>query len=271
MTIELFVPQLVRLGAPTCILCKSAAYPDGKLMNGLNCTCAVEAMWLYRASQGRLNVGACHVRDLTNDCSGGTDLQQMKAVSVHYGFSGTLYQPVAFDTVASLVATGRYGAHLQISYRAFVGTPFDREATRFQGNHDIFGSTRGKTSGTTRIGDPLATGFADIPNSLLKTAAGLLDIGGGVTLNTEAGYGKCYAYLTPADPALWGTDVSAAIRAVDPGGTKVAAALRKAGQSFGYAINIADLVAAFKKIGHRYGTTVDPSDVQWLLTWATTH
>jgi hypothetical protein len=32
-----------------------------------------------------------------------------------------------------------------------------------------------------------------------------------------------------------------------------------------------DLKAAFDKIGHDYGSTVDPTDVQYLLKWAVAH
>lgn len=266
MVAEIFVPQLVRSGAPTCTLC------GGKVMNGLNCTCATETMWLFRATQGKVHTTACYVRDLTNDCDGGTNLRQMEIVSAHFGVTtGKVYQPIDFDTVSMLVATGRYGAHLNISYRAFVGTPYDREGGRFSGNHDIYLSNRGLVNGTLRTGDPLATGYADIPKSLLKSAAGLLDLGGGTTLNSVAGFGKCYAYVTPGDPNLWGPDVPGAIEAVDPAGTRVAAAVRKAGQNYGFSVGMADLAAAMRKVHHNYGSVLDASDVRWLLNWAATH
>jgi hypothetical protein len=71
--------------------------------------------------------------------------------------------------------------------------------------------------------------------------------------------------------SLWGSDVSAAVRAVDPPGTKVASAIRKTGWNYGTLINVGDLAAALKRAGHNYGSVVDPSDVQWLLAWAAKH
>ncbi len=111
MTVELFAPQLVRTGAPLCTLC------SGKTMNGLNCTCACERMWLYRASQGTINVSVCHIRDLTDDCVGGTNLRQMEAISAHYGITkGQVYQPATTSMILGLVETRRYGTHWTGSY-----------------------------------------------------------------------------------------------------------------------------------------------------------
>lgn len=195
MVYELVSPQLTRNGAAPCTLC-------GISMNGLSCTCYSHAAWLYRASQGRIKTNGCHVRDLTNDCVGGTNLNQMEAVSTSYGITtGKRYQPIDFDQVAAWVNTGRYGSHLNICYAPFVGTPYDRFGGTFKGNHDIYLSTHGATAGTIRTMDPGIGTYHDIPTSLLKTAAGRLDLGGGATINSEFGGGKCYAYVTPADPA----------------------------------------------------------------------
>lgn len=192
MVYEIFVPQLVRTGASLCTLC------GGKTMNGLNCTTASMAMWLYRASQGRVRTDACHVRDLTDDCVGGTNLTQMEAVAAHYGITGgKKYQPIDFNQVVAWVKTGRYGAILDILYAPLTETAYDRFHDSFFGNHAIFLSGPGKTSTTLRTGDPGAVGYVDIPISLLKTAAGKLDLGG-----HTVGYGKCYAYVGPADPAV---------------------------------------------------------------------
>ena len=208
MTIERFVPQLAP--APTCLLC------GDKRMNGLNCAAASEAMWLYRASQGRIVTDACHVRDLTDDCEGGLRLSQMQTVSAMYGITtGKLYQPIDFDQVAAWVRTGRYGSHLNLSYAPFVGTPYDRFAGRFRGNHDVFLSGPG-ASGTLRVGDPGATAFHDIPTSLLKTAAGRLALSSFTDLNEEYGGGKCYAYVTPIDPATPATTYHVSITGPTP-------------------------------------------------------
>jgi hypothetical protein len=62
--------------------------------------------------------------------------------------------------------------------------------------------------------------------------------------------------------------VPANIRAVDPDGRIVGAAVRKAGQNYGTRVDVSDIAAALKRIGHNYGTVVDPSDVQWLINWS---
>lgn len=197
MTFELFAPQLVRTGAPLCVLC------GGKTMNGLNCTCAVERMWLYRASQGKIDVSVCHIRDLTNDCIGGTNLRQVEEVSHLYGITGgQVYQPVDIDVIFGLVESGRYGSHLNISYQPVARGPHDAFGGRFTGNHDIFLSKAGATTGTIRTGDPGSSAYHDWPMTLLREAAGLLELSPGVTLNDEAGRGKCYAYVTPPDPVI---------------------------------------------------------------------
>ena len=203
MTYELFDPQLVRTGASLCTLC------GGKVMNGLNCTTCSMAMWLYRATQGRVKTTGCHVRDLTNDCTGGTNLRQMTLIADHYGVTGyRLYQPIDFDTLVGLIKTGRYGAILDLSYSTIAGGPYDRFHDSFFGNHAVYISGP-YTSTTLRVGDPGAGDYASIPISLLKTAAGRLDLGGGIRL----GYGKAYALLTPIDPATATTTYKAVITA----------------------------------------------------------
>lgn len=199
MTYELFVPQRERYGAPRCVLC------DGKIMNGLSCTCAVDASWLYRASQGKIKTTMCRVRDLTDDCVGGTRLRQMEEVNVRdfHISTGALYLPATIDHVFDLVDTGRYAGHLNISYAAVVGHPQDAFAGAFRSNHDILLAGRGGTDSSVRVMDPGNDHFMDWPKSLLRSAAQELDLDGhGLTLAEEAGGGKCYAYMTPPDPVV---------------------------------------------------------------------
>ena len=213
MVYELVSAQLVRNGAALCVLC------NGKTMNGLGCTCYSHASWLYRASQGRIKTNGCNVRDLTNDCAGGTTLRQMQGVSAHYGITtGAVYLPINIDQVFAWVETGRYGSHLNIRYEPFVNTPYDRFSGRFKGNHDIYLSKRGAAAGTIRVMDPGIGTYHDIPKTILRQSAGLLGMNdsGSVTLNDEAGRGRCYAYVTPADPA---TTSIATYRAVISGRT----------------------------------------------------
>ncbi len=178
---------------------------NGKPSSGFNCTCATEAMWLYRASGGKTHTTSCRVREATGDRSNGTYLGQMEQVSIALGITtGRVYRPALWELPTSLVSAKRYGFHLNLSYRPLAGTRYDSFRNRFRGNHDVYVSGPGSTSGTWRVGDPGANGryagcpngYQDIPVSLLKRAAGELDLGGHML-----GFGKAYIYATPPDPS----------------------------------------------------------------------
>lgn len=176
---------------------------------GDNCTCASEAMWLYRASQGKIKTTSCAVRRATGDRVEGTNLEQMETISAARGLPGTLYRPATFATVKRLVLTGRYGAIIQIGYSAIAGTRFDCFGGSFHGGHAWYLSQG--TAATGRIGDPgadhrrpsIPNGFQDVPWALIENAAGHLPLNNsGLTLADERGTGFVYAFLTPADPIL---------------------------------------------------------------------
>lgn len=187
--VDIFVKQL-----------DGCTYVDG----GLNCTCAAEAMWLFRATQGRVNLTSCRVRRDTGDKQGGTHLGQMEQVSIAHGVTtGRVFRPATFSMLETLIATGRYGAHVNISYRTIAGTRHDCFSGNFHGNHDYYVSGVGSTKGTWRVGDPGADGrrsgiphsYQDIPISVVRTAAADLDLGG-----RRLGTGLVYTYITPPDP-----------------------------------------------------------------------
>jgi len=187
--VDIFVKQL-----------DGCTFVDG----GLNCTCAAEAMWLFRASRGSIRLTACRVRQDTGDRQGGTHLGQMEQVSIAHGITtGRVFRPATFSMLETLMATGRYGAHVNISYRLISGTKYDCFSGRFKGNHDYYVSGMGSTSGTWRVGDPGADGrragiprsYQDIPISLIRAAAADLDLGG-----RRLGTGLVYTYITPPDP-----------------------------------------------------------------------
>jgi hypothetical protein len=210
MTYELFVPQL-----DNCVLC------GGRAMGGLDCTCASMAMWLFRASQGKIRTTSCHVRDLTNDCSGGNTLDQMTSIADHYGIKGyTLYKPTTTAHLQKLLQTGRYGAIFDIDYSPLANTVHDCFRGNFFGNHAVYGSL-GYTR-VVRYGDPGADNrdgaSGGIPNGyqLLDwytawRAAGMLQVNGTQTLNQRNGPGHVYALLTPADPPASVIEVDVAI------------------------------------------------------------
>jgi hypothetical protein len=199
VTYSIFVPQL-----DGCVL-------RGESIGGRNCTCASMAMWLYRASQGKITTTSCHVRDLTNDCDGGTNLDQMVEIAKHYGITGyTLYKPTTTSHLEALLKTGRYGAIIDIDYSPLACTSHDCFRCRFFGNHAVYGESGNAI--TLRYGDPgadnrdgvaggIPAGYQNIAWATMWKAAGLLDVGG-MTLNQKRGWGHVYALLTPVDPPV---------------------------------------------------------------------
>jgi len=176
---------------------------------GRNCTCACEAMWLYRASQGSIVISACDVRRQTGDTVGGTNLDQMVVVSAKHGItSGVLYRPTLFSTVRTLILSGRYGAIVQVGYSQIAGTAWDCFDGQFRGGHALYVS-RG-TDLYAHEGDPgadgrrssIPLGYQNMPWAVLERAASALPLGNGLTLGQEYGSGHVYAYVTPADPII---------------------------------------------------------------------
>lgn len=170
---------------------------DGRPSQGKNCTCAAEAMYLYRASQGRIRVTSCQVRMRTGDRFGGNHLGQMEQVSHAFGITeGKVYRPITAASLLILLKTGRYGTHWNGSYSVMVGTPYDALNGRFRGNHDWYVSGIAADGKTLRVGDPARrAGYQSIPTDLMLRAAARLDLGDGML-----GTGKVYAYITPPDP-----------------------------------------------------------------------
>jgi|SRR6516162_2722511 len=60
---------------------------------------------------------------------------------------------------------------------------------------------------------------------------------------------------------LWGSDVPAAIQALDPTGKKTASLFAKYHLSFGSVINMSDLKALFSKEHLSYGSVIEPKDI----------
>lgn len=178
-------------------------YPGGN-----NCTCATHAMWLFRASGGKISTSSCAVRKMTNDRSGGTNLGQMEQISLQYGIDdGRVYRPASWTTLQSLLLSGRYGAHIQLHYSVIAPTRYDCFDNGFFGNHDVYCSGPGTQSGTLRIGDPgadgrragIPSGYQDIPIALIRYAAARLNVA--TTGYKPLGTGLVYTYVTPPDPS----------------------------------------------------------------------
>lgn len=64
---------------------------------------------------------------------------------------------------------------------------------------------------------------------------------------------------------IWGSDVPAAIKNVDPSGTGIAALFKKLHLGYGTVVNMGDLKAAFNKVKLSYGSVIEAKDLQNLL------
>lgn len=184
---------------------------NGQPSGGFNCTCAAHAMWLFRASGGKIRISSCFCRQMTGDRSGGTHLGQMEQISIRYGITGgRVYRPIGTTVLKQLIATGRYGSHINVYYDAISGGIFDCFKNRFHGNHDLYISGPGTKPGTWRVADPGAdgraagihTGYADYPIDLVLRAAALLDVSDSDEPYRALGSGRAYVYLTPPDPIV---------------------------------------------------------------------
>lgn len=177
---------------------------------GQNCSCACHAMWLYRASGGRIKLTACQVRRKTGDTSGGTNLRQMATITAALGVkAGSLWLPGSFAKSRQLVLSGRYGGHFQIGYNIIANTQWDCFEGNFRGGHDWF--IKGGTANVAYVGDPgadhrrsgIPLGYQAIPWEIVERACATLPLSsGGPTLAQEYGSGYVFTYLTPPDPVV---------------------------------------------------------------------
>jgi hypothetical protein len=169
---------------------------DGSTYQWLNCTCASDAMWLYRAA-GVKTTGAA-IRRLTGDTSGGTTLAQMDEVNTnHFGMPCVPLYGVDIDVLWDMIRAGR-GAIIQYSYAPLLGTRWASSRV-FSGGHSSYIPDVASVTGT--LGDPLAHGYqAGVPLSLLREACGELVIGTRNGQPVHLGDGRVYAMLTPLDP-----------------------------------------------------------------------
>lgn len=190
---------------------------------GLNCTCACHAMWLYRASGGKIKLSACSVRRATGDRVEGTNLDQMREIAASHGIAGRLWKPGDFSELRRLVLTGRYAAHVNIGYNVLANTDWDCFGGGFRGAHDLF--VRGGTANDANIGDPgadgrrptIPNGWQEIPWDLLERAASALPLNeNGKTLAKEYGSGKVFTLITPPDPVTVSTRWAVTITSYTP-------------------------------------------------------
>lgn len=179
---------------------------DGSAFQSANCMAASDAMEVNRATQNRYSPSAARIRYLSGDRSGGLNQIQVQGVDIrHYGFTPRNYQPIAWTDVLGL-AQDR-GFLLSIGYGPIRYTKYDCFRHRFGDNHAIWVNHRTATG--FRAADPGAdgrytgcpSGYQTYPFSLLRQAAGALDLSGlGTAGYRPLGTGKAFILLAPPDP-----------------------------------------------------------------------
>lgn len=180
---------------------------DGSRYQGANCNCASDAMLINRATKGAKSPTSARIRTLTGDTSGGTNLTQVQTVNSRYfGITSYKKQPIDWDELMVRAKNGR-GFILQVYYKRIAGTKYDCFRGRFKDNHSVW-INHMNPDGTLRGADPGADGryrgcpkgYQNYPRSLLKRAAGDLDLSGlGTSSYRPLGYGNAYVLLAPKD------------------------------------------------------------------------
>ncbi len=251
----------------------SACVLDGQYLGWKICTSLSFAMGIDKSTHGRVRITGCMVRGeiLPRDVTGGTTIEQNAQVADLHG--------VMVDVrTGSRVASPRLiGLSLQ-SGRGVSLAGNTMPLGKGNVNHNVWlnecvGGQVGIPS-QVYVYDPWSTGPAWWAwSKVFSFARALRPWGEGDPRTLQnMGITGVYAGIFPdTEGSIWGADVPANIRAVDPDGRLVGTAVNKAGHNYGSRVDMADLQAALTKAGHNYGSTVDPSDVLWLLQWAVTH
>jgi len=154
-------------------------------------------MALDRHTLGSKRTTGSHVRYLTGDTSGGTNLAQVNAaLQKGWNVSLDLEYGLDFDTFMARIKSGR-GAILQGSCLATKGTTY-QESESFTGNHSWFVNSHNDDGFLVYLplGDARRAGITDsprrIPKSIVYKFAGLLE----VTSGHRLGMGRVYAGFT---------------------------------------------------------------------------
>lgn len=196
----------------------------------------------------------------------GTNLGNVQLAWKHWGKTLDRRRGYTWNNALADLKNG-YWVIIQGDYDQF--SLFTRCQDDFRGDHAVLAGPEFLKSGSILMADPLCSTFKYVSQVELRNYANKL---GKKIYGTRWRGQIFYARIKPAViPTMWGSGVPLNIRAVDPTGKKVAAAVKEAGHNYGAVVDMADLEAAMKKVGHNYGTTVDPSDVKWLLDWAAKH
>ncbi len=250
----------------------SACVLDGQALGWKICTSLSFAMGIDKSTHGKVRITGCMVRDeiLPRDVTGGTTIEQNAQVASLHGVH------VDVHTGARVASPRLVGLSLQ-SGRGVSLAGNTAPLGKGNVNHNVWlnecvGGVPGIPS-QVYVYDPWSAGPQWWAWSKVFAFARALHPWGESDPRTLANMGitGVYSGIFPdTEGGIWGSDVPLNIRAVDPDGRLVGAAVRKAGHDYGSRVDMADLKAALDKIGHDYGSVVDPSDVTYLLKWAAT-
>lgn len=254
----------------------------GSACQGRNCAAASGAMAVYQGSGGRVQLTAdrfradSHVSCIPGNAtpSGGLfisnviDVAHQHGVAIDYGRTAGGYTRWPSSVAKSRLSTGWGGVFLG-DYDQ-VRAPYRAPSSGFLGDHSAFAhdyrtdlpAYANPTAGpvpTVCWHDPLRKAPIRLPLTQLlrywqKPGSPVKGLAGFVRI--------------PAVATLWGSDVPANIRVVDPLGKKVGAAVRKAGRDYKTVVNMGDLEKALENAHINYKTAVNPIDVKSLLDWA---
>ena len=240
---------------------------DGQQLGWKICGGLSTAMGIDKSTRGKVRLTGCMVRDevTPRDVSGGTTIEQDAHVAALHGVA------VEVHTGPRVASMYLVGLSLQ-SGRGIMLAGNTAPLGKGNVNHRVWanecaGGTPGRPT-QALVYDPWSAGPAWWSWSQLYNFARALHPYGEADPRTLKSMGVTGVYcgiFPDTEGGIWGPDVKASIRVLDPDGRIVGRAVNNAGHNYGSLIDTADLAAALKKVGHNYGSVVDAADVQWLI------
>ncbi len=208
---------------------------SGDPYGGVNCTAWTASYAIDFATSGGLQPTGTTIRKLSNEPrpdpdSPGLNLAQVDRVgTTRFGVDTDVRYRYPWSEFVARINAGE-GAHLQVWYGPIADSPFDG-GRGFRSNHDLF------VPPGWGVYDPLADGRAPgvyrfrgdkYPLTLLRTAAGKLNIGG--EMYRALGAGLVYAGFVTQTPIAWHVSIRAGTYgvytvvngAITPGGARTA-------------------------------------------------
>lgn len=245
----------------------------------------------HRAKAGPGEEGDRHGLSLEGHCAGHTNWcaycakLQLEAQGVPVGYGSLTWPQIVAQAKArhAVILPGRYGEIPLVGESTYSASKpaRGRSDSGFTGAHMMVLWQPDSTNGVDDMGhfivsdSDFGSGSRPVapPHSILRA-------------DDVQRYWEYYrwavCYTTTAPPTvvtqpLWGPDVPAAIRAVDPSGGKVATAFTKVSHEtpggpfhYGSVINLRDIADAYTRLRWKYSAP-NPANVKVLLQWAARH